>query len=111
MRSAFGGIVPGSTDLASHRSAFQPSSAIRALGDIREMIEFLRDAPIGALILFFGGIAVMLIEAPLRLRWKAQMERRSDGPISESPSRLPLLLTPLSWALLIGGLVWWVLAE
>lgn len=77
----------------------------------RRLIEFLRDAPTGALILFFGGITVMLIEAPVRLRWKAQLERRSGGPISESPSRLPLLLAPLSWALLIGGLVWWVLAE
>ena len=75
------------------------------------MIDFVRDAPTGALILFFAGVALMLIEAPLRLRWKAQMERRAAGPISESPSRLPLLLTPLSWALLIGGLAWWVLAE
>jgi hypothetical protein len=75
------------------------------------MIDFLRDAPTGALILFLAGIAIMLIDAPLRLRWKAQAEQRSDGPISESPSRLPLLLTPLSWALLIGGLAWYVLAD
>ena len=75
------------------------------------MMDFIRDAPTGALILFFAGVALMLIEAPLRLRWKAQMERSSDGPISESPSRLPLLLTPLSWALLVGGLVWFVLAD
>jgi hypothetical protein len=75
------------------------------------MIDFFRDAPAGALILIFGGVAIMLIEAPLRLRWKAQMERRSDGPISESPSRLPLLLTPLSWALVIGGLAWYLLAD
>ena len=74
------------------------------------MIDFIRDAPTGALILFLGGVAIMLVEIPLRLRWKAQTERRSDGPISESPSRLPLLLTPLSWALVIGGLAWYVLA-
>jgi hypothetical protein len=74
------------------------------------MIDFLRDAPTGALILVLGGIAIMLVEVPLRVRWKVQMERRSDRPISESPSRLPLVLTPLSWVLLIGGLAWYVFA-
>lgn len=74
------------------------------------MIDLVRDAPTGALILVLGGIAIMLVEIPLRLRWKAETARRSEGPISESPSRLPLVLTPLSWALVIGGLAWYVFA-
>lgn len=74
------------------------------------MIDFVRDAPVGSLILVLAGIAIMLVEIPLRVRWKAQMEQRADGPISESPSRLPLVITPLSWALVVGGLVWYVFA-
>jgi hypothetical protein len=35
------------------------------------MIDFVRDAPTGALILVLGGIAIMLVEIPLRVRWKA----------------------------------------
>ena len=74
------------------------------------MIDFFQDAPVGAVALIAAGCVILLIEAPLRLRWKAQMERREDGPVSEEPSRLPLLIAPLPWVLIGAGLAWYVLA-
>ena len=73
------------------------------------MIDFFQDAPVGAVVLFAAGCVIFLIEAPLRLRWKVQMERREDGPVSEEPSRLPLPIAPLPWVLIVAGLAWYVL--
>ena len=72
------------------------------------MIDFFRDAPVGALALFVAGCVVLVIEVPLRVRWKVQMERRADGPVSEEPSRLPLLIAPMPWVLIVAGLAWYV---
>jgi hypothetical protein len=44
----------------------------------------------------------------LGLRLKAQMERQE--PPSRKLLRWRLLVTPLSWALVIGGLAWYVFA-
>jgi hypothetical protein len=75
------------------------------------MTDFFRDAPAGAIALVVVGIALMIIEVPLRLRWKADLDHREDGPVSEAPSRLPLLLAPLPWLLLGAGLIWYVFGE
>jgi hypothetical protein len=75
------------------------------------MTDFFRDAPAGAIALVVAAIALMIIEVPLRLRRKAELEHQEDGPVSEEPSRLPLLLAPLPWVLLGAGLIWYVFAE
>jgi hypothetical protein len=73
--------------------------------------EFFREAPVGAIVLVVTGVALWIVEIPLWIRRRAQLERsQAGGPISEPVSRLPLVITPLSWACIVGGFGWYVLA-
>jgi hypothetical protein len=75
------------------------------------VIDFFQEAPAGAIVLVLAGLALWIVEIPLWIRRRAQLERsREGGPIVEPVSRLPLLVTPLSWVLIVGGLAWYVLA-
>jgi len=72
--------------------------------------EFLRDVPAGALALIVGGVVLLALEIPVRLRWKARVSHIPDGPAREdSRPFLPLMVTPVGWMLVIGGLAWYVL--
>jgi hypothetical protein len=71
------------------------------------MIAFFGDAPRGAIALIVAGAVLLLLEAPIRLRWETRVARMSDGPIrADSRSFLPLVLKPIASVLLIAGFAW-----
>jgi hypothetical protein len=76
------------------------------------VIDFFRDAPAGAIVLLVAGALLLAIDVPVRLRWKARVTRMPDGPVREdSRPLLPLVVGPVGWVLLIGGLAWYVLGS
>jgi hypothetical protein len=75
------------------------------------VIDFVRDAPAGALVLVVAGVVLLALEVPARVRWWRRSSRVIAGVVGEDTRPLlPLMMTSAGWALLVGGLAWYVLA-
>jgi hypothetical protein len=76
------------------------------------VIDFFRDAPVGARVLSVAGAAIWMVASALRIRAQVLSAREQAEP---SPVRTDFgvrrfrLIEWLALALFIGGLAWYVL--
>ena len=76
------------------------------------MIDFLRDAPSGALVLFAISLPVLFVASPIKVARlsRRRLEAKEGSPIGESPNLAAFFVFELlGWGLFGLGVLWYVL--